>query len=94
MDISVDKKVLDGVAAWAEARVRTGTEPPWTEQSLIDLARLSRSLARGMASSINLQDLPQSVEPAPLAGQSKANIVALNNARSRRACALKVQMPT
>lgn len=90
----MDKQTLDNVADWADSRVNSGQEPPWTFQSLKKLSLIARELSAGM--SANLQRVSEqgealSVEDSP---RPMADIVQLDNFRSRPAEPDSLQLPT
>lgn len=90
----MDRKTLDSVATWAEARVNTGSEPPWTEQPLIELATLARQLSQGIGTTITLSNSLQCDELEENVHPQSGNIVQLDSFRCRHGRTLKVQMPT
>ena len=90
----MDKQTLEDVAYWAEERVNSGQEPPWTFQSLKTLISLTRELAAGMdanVKTVNEQglDLPQDDSPT-----LKADIIQLDSFRSHPAETDSLQLPT
>jgi len=46
------KETLVKVGEWAQARIETGEEPPWTYHKLKKLAELARELAEGLDASM------------------------------------------
>lgn len=90
----MDKQTLDNIADWAEARVASGQEPPWTFQSLKTLISITRELAAGM--DINLEKVTEQGLAVPLDDSPKpeADIVQLDSFRSRRAATDSLQLPT
>lgn len=90
----MDKHTLDMVANWAEERVESGQEPPWTFQSLKTLVSITRELAAGMDANpkkVSEQglDLPQDDSQKPM-----ADIVQLDNFRCRHVESNSLQLPT
>ena len=90
----MEKRTLEDVANWAEERVNSGQEPPWTFQSLKTLISIARELAAGME--INLKtvneqglDLPQDDNLRP-----KADIIQLDSFRPRPAETDSLHLPT
>lgn len=76
----MDKDTLEKVAIWAEQKVNAGQEPPWSEESLESLANIARNLARGMATTVTLQDSLQLAEHQENARPQSENIFQLDNA--------------
>ena len=90
----MDKHTLDMVADWAEARVKSGQEPPWTFQSLKTLMSITRELAAGMGANqetVSEQGLalPQGDSQKPM-----ADIVQLDSFRPHRVGSNSLQLPT
>jgi len=46
----MDKNTLTSVGKWAQSRVASGEEPPWTYNKLKELVQLTQDLADGMDS--------------------------------------------
>lgn len=91
---NMDKQTLETVADWAEERVNSGQEPPWTFQSLKTLISLTRELAAGMEANVktvNEQglELPQDDSPT-----LKADIIQLDSFRPRPSETDSLQLPT
>jgi len=90
----MDKQTLDSVADWAETRVNSGQEPPWTFQSLKKLSLLARELSAGMCANVemvNEQGVAQPVDGNPT---PTADIVQLDSFRSRPSQSDSLLLPT
>lgn len=90
----MDKQTLENLANWAEERVDSGQEPPWTFQSLKTLISITRELAAGMDASLQMvseQGLALPQDESPIRG---ADIIQLDNFRSRHAEPDSLQLPT
>jgi len=90
----MDRLTLHKVAEWAEERLSTGEEPPWTFQSLRTLASISRELAVGMSLTqerVSEQGvaLPQDEYP-----KQSGDIIQLDNFRSLQLKDETPQLPT
>ena len=84
---------LEKLANWAETRINTGKEPPWTEKSLGDLVVIARELARGMNAVITLEDSLELEQRQESVHPQSENIVELDNFR-RHLKPMNLQMPT
>ena len=96
----MDRATLDKVTAWAEGRLASGEEPPWTYFKLEKLAELTRELAHGFDSvavydpSTEKVSAPGRVGPQPTAPGPGAEIVQIGIARSRREEPDPAHLPT
>jgi len=77
----MNQMTLEKLANWAETRVRTGKEPPWTEKSLSDLAVIARELAKGMNTVITLEDSLELEQRLENVHPQSENIVELDSFR-------------
>lgn len=61
----MDKKTLELVGEWAQSRVASGEEPPWTFHKLKTLAEISMELAEGMSATVAFEpkEAPDNVVP-------------------------------
>ena len=90
----MDKHTLEQVADWADARVKSGEEPPWTFQNLKRLVLIARELSEGMGANVEMvseqgQDLPADDSP-----KQGADIIQLDSFRSRPAATNSRFLPT
>jgi len=69
------------VGKWAQSRVASGEEPPWTYHKLQQLAEISLELAQGMDAAINLDTDTLPVEETAALPQAE-NIVQLESFRA------------
>ena len=90
----MDKATLEYVRDWAQARVDSGNEPPWTYHKLKDLTKLANELAAGMGASITKTDSLELQEHLETEFPQGENIVRLETARFRRDLPESLQMPT
>ncbi len=73
----MDKNTLKSVGEWAQSRVDSGEEPPWTFYKLKQLAEISLELAGGMDASIGVDIPAKDTQSAPqLTGPNVVSIEA------------------
>ncbi|MGB0907483.1 MAG: hypothetical protein ACPGVT_08315 [Maricaulaceae bacterium] len=96
----MDKKTLNNMREWAEAKMATGEEPPWIYYKLEQLAKLTEELANGMDATRVFLGADQMETPQERAGAAQgesgqvAEVVQIGIARSRRALQSPLYLPT
>jgi len=90
----MDKETLDKVAEWANQRVESGHEPPWTYNKLKKLAELAIQLSKGMEVAIKMECSQQSYELQETDLQQQGNIIRLSSARCHLRPERCSQLPT
>ncbi len=84
----MNKQTLLAVGEWAEQRVSSGEEPPWTYFKLKQLAELTSELAAGFDAVTNFQPSLYEeafVEIRPEKETTDSNVVDINNFRDTNA---------
>ena len=84
---------LDTAKAWAQERLRSGAEPPWTYYRLMQLVEAVESLTAGARAVTPTGCSQQEQRPRDDIPPQGENIYRLDIAQSRRA-EQQVQMPT
>lgn len=59
----MDKNTLNRVGEWAQSRVASGEEPPWTYHKLKLFAEIAQDLASGMDAVTAFGEAPETVTP-------------------------------
>ena len=96
----MDRATLDKVTAWAEQRLASGEEPPWTYFKLEKLAELTRDLSQGLAQTAVYDPVrekaiaQESAELQQACSGPGAEIVQIGIARSRREEPAPLHLPT
>ena len=90
----MDKVTLEYVRDWAQSRVDSGSEPPWTYHKLKEVAKLASELSAGIDVTVSKTDSLQSQEHQETVLPLGENIFRLENARFRRDLLENLQMPT
>ena len=92
----MDRQTLEQVSAWAQKRVDSGKEPPWTFSSLQTLAEIAGELAEGMpkTAASQMACAPSQTGRVQDDPQSAGQVVTLDTFRSRRASGHPVRLPT
>lgn len=67
----MDKNTLHMVGEWAQSRVASGEEPPWTYHKLKLFAEIAQDLASGMDAVTTFGEPPETLAPQNDAGASK-----------------------
>ena len=90
----MEKHTLEDVANWAEKRIDSGQEPPWTFQSLKTLISIARELAAGMEANLKTVNEQGLEQPQDDSQTPKADIIQLDSFRPRREETDSLQLPT
>lgn len=69
---------------WAEKRLRTGSEPPWTYYRLMQLKEAAVELLSGIEASTKTENLSQSAEHQGDVLPPEGSIVRIDTARRHR----------
>lgn len=85
----MDKNTLLQVGEWAQSRVASGEEPPWTFHKLKLFAEIANDLASGMEAVATLNDVSTDMSvPHNSNGErtdTNAKIIRMDNFRATRA---------
>jgi len=90
----MDVETLHKLAAWADARIASGAEPPWTYTKLSSLSDICTELAAGMGATTRMESPQPEGELADNYHPGAENIVALDKFRPRRAAPDPLSLPT
>lgn len=82
--VNMPKSELAAAREWAQERLRSGTEPPWTYYRLMQLIEAIDSLINGANAVSHTGHSQQLAEPQDAHPRQEGNIYRLENAQSRR----------
>lgn len=83
MSMKIDQHLASAID-WAEKRLRTGAEPPWSYYRLMQLKEAATELLAGLESTSPMESSPKAEEHPETDPPHEGHIVRLDTARRHR----------